>query len=162
MSSSTNIVNIIKNQSQSPKSLDPTNILSANPNFQLAVVVDIIMDKNHPYLGRTQYDPNSYHAPSIKYQQLPVNYKTAIPSPSDTDYSYIGRAKVRILSLEKQTAVEKLPWAIPLDNTITQYPLINEQVLVIKIGDNYYYTKPLSKFNFVGANGDFVTETASS
>ena len=162
MSSSTNILNIIKNQSQSPKSLDPTNILSANPNLQVAVVVDIILDKNHPFFGKNQNDPNAYPPPTIKYQQIPVNYNTSIPNPSDTDYSYIGRAKVRILSLEKQTAVEKLPWAIPLDTTITQYPLINEQVLVIKIGDNYYYTKPLSKFNFVGTNGDFVTEKSAS
>ena len=162
MSSSTNILNIIKNQSQSPKSLDPTNILSANPNFQAAVVVDIILDKGHPFFGKNQDDPNAYPAPSIKYQQIPVNYNTAVPNPSDVDYSYIGRAKVRILSLEKQTAVEKLPWAIPLDTTITQYPLINEQVLVIKVGDNYYYSKPLSKFNFVGTNGDFVTEKSAS
>ena len=162
MSSSTNIQNIIKNQSQAPKSLDPTNILSANPNLQVAVVVDIILDKNHPFFGKNQNDPNAYPPPTIKYQQIPVNYNTSIPNPSDTDYSYIGRAKVRILSLEKQTAVEKLPWAIPLDTTITQYPLINEQVLVIKIGDNYYYTKPLSKFNFVGTNGDFVTEKSAS
>ena len=162
MSSSTNILNIIKNQSQAPKSLDPTNILSANPNLQVAVVVDIILDKNHPFFGKNQNDPNAYPPPTIKYQQIPVNYNTSIPNPSDTDYSYIGRAKVRILSLEKQTAVEKLPWAIPLDTTITQYPLINEQVLVIKIGDNYYYTKPLSKFNFVGTNGDFVTEKSAS
>jgi len=162
MSSSTNVMNIVRNLSQPAKSMDPTNILSANPNFQLAVVVDIILDENHPFMGKNQNDPNSYPAPTIKYQQIPVNYNTAVPNASDVDYSYIGRAKIRILSLEKQTAVEKLPWAIPLDTTITQYPLINEQVMVIKIGDSYYYTKPLSKYNFVGTNGDFVTEKSAS
>jgi len=162
MSSSTNVMNIVRNLSQQAKSMDPSNILSANPNFQLAVVVDIILDENHPYMGKNQNDPNTYSSPTIKYQQVPVNYNTNVPSPSDVDYSYIGRAKIRILSLEKQTAVEKLPWAIPLDNTITQYPLINEQVMVLKIGDSYFYTKPLSKFNFVGTNGDFVTEKSAS
>ena len=162
MSSSTNVMNIVRNLSQPAKSTDPANILSANPNFQLAVVVDIILDENHPYMGKNQNDPNAYPAPTIKYQQIPVNYNTNVPTPSDVDYSYIGRAKVRILSLEKQTAVEKLPWAIPLDTTITQYPLINEQVMVLKIGDSYFYTKPLSKFNFVGTNGDFVTEKSAS
>jgi hypothetical protein len=155
-------MNIVRNLSQQAKSMDPSNILSANPNFQLAVVVDIILDENHPYMGKNQNDPNTYSSPTIKYQQIPVNYNTNVPSPSDIDYSYIGRAKIRILSLEKQTAVEKLPWAIPLDNTITQYPLINEQVMVLKIGDSYFYTKPLSKFNFVGTNGDFVTEKSAS
>ena len=162
MSSSTNVMDIVRNLSQQAKSMDPSNILSANPNFQLAVVVDIILDENHPYMGKNQNDPNTYSSPTIKYQQIPVNYNTNVPSPSDVDYSYIGRAKIRILSLEKQTAVEKLPWAIPLDNTITQYPLINEQVMVLKIGDSYFYTKPLSKFNFVGTNGDFVTEKSAS
>ena len=162
MSSSTNVMNIVRNLSQQAKSMDPSNILSANPNFQLAVVVDIILDENHPYMGKNQNDPNTYSSPTIKYQQVPVNYNTNVPSPSDVDYSYIGRAKIRILSLEKQTAVEKLPWAIPFDNTITQYPLINEQVMVLKIGDSYFYTKPLSKFNFVGTNGDFVTEKSAS
>jgi len=162
MSSSTNVMNIVRNLSQQAKSMDPSNILSANPNFQLAVVVDIILDENHPYMGKNQNDPNTYSSPTIKYQQIPVNYNTNVPSPSDIDYSYIGRAKIRILSLEKQTAVEKLPWAIPLDTTITQYPLINEQVMVLKIGDSYFYTKPLSKFNFIGTNGDFVTEKSAS
>ena len=160
--SSTNVVNIVKNFNPQAKSMDPSNILAANPNLQLAVVVDIILDDNHPFLGKNQNDPRSYPAPTIKYQQIPVNYNTAVPNPSDTDFSYIGRAKIRILSLEKQTDVEKLPWAIPLDTTITQYPLINEQVLVVKLGDNYYYTKPLSKYNFVGTNGDFVTEKSAS
>ena len=162
MSSSTNVMNIVRNLSQQAKSMDPSNILSANPNFQLAVVVDIILDEDHPYMGKNQNDPNTYSSPTIKYQQIPVNYNTNVPSPSDIDYSYIGRVKIRILSLEKQTAVEKLPWAIPLDTTITQYPLINEQVMVLKIGDSYFYTKPLSKFNFVGTNGDFVTEKSAS
>jgi hypothetical protein len=34
--------------------------------------------------------------------------------------------------------------------------------MVLKIGDSYFYTKPLSKFNFVGTNGDFVTEKSAS
>jgi len=77
------------------------------------------------------------------------------------DFSYIGRAKVRILSQEKKSSVEKLPWAIPLDQTITQYPLVNELVLVQKVGNNYYYSKPLNKFNFP-TNIDYTVETVYS
>jgi len=64
----------------------------AHGNFSTAVVVDIILDENHPYMGKNQNDPNTYSSPTIKYQQVPVNYNTNVPSPSDVDYSYIGRA----------------------------------------------------------------------
>lgn len=131
--------------------------LSSNV-FQIAVVVDIILDDNHPFFGKSIEIPNSTPPPTVRIQQIPVNYKNNIPNPKDIDYSYIGRAKIRILNSDQQTAPEKLPWAIPLDSTITQFPLINEQVLIIKVGDSYYYTKPFNRFNFLNCNGDFVTE----
>jgi len=140
-----------------------TSFKGVDTNFlKLAVVVDIILDDKHPFFGKTTDNVNSQPPPTIKYQQIPVNYENTIPSPSDTDYSYIGRAKVRILGEEQQTAYEKLPWAIAMDNTITQLPLINEQVLVLKIGETYYYTKPFNRFNYLGTNGDFVTEKSNS
>jgi len=133
-----------------------------NPNFQLAVVVDIILNDQHPFFDKSPDSRSSQLAINVNPQQIPVNYKNEVPNPKNTDYSYIGRAKVRILDLEGKTPQEKLPWAIPLDNTITQYPLLNEQVLVIKVFGNYFYTKPFNQYNFVGVNADFVTELAKS
>ena len=159
---STNISTIVKNSGNLASNM-MTSFKGVDTNFlKLAVVVDIILDDKHPFFGKTTDNVNSQPPPTIKYQQIPVNYENTIPSPSDTDYSYIGRAKVRILGEEQQTAYEKLPWAIAMDNTITQLPLINEQVLVLKIGETYYYTKPFNRFNYLGTNGDFVTEKSNS
>lgn len=133
-----------------------------NPNFQLAVVVDVILNDKHPFFDKLPDSESSRPPIRINPQQIPVNYKNEVPNPKDVDYSYIGRAKIRILDIETKTPLEKLPWAIPLDNTITQYPLLNEQVLVIKIFGNYFYTKPFNQYNFVGVNADFVTELAKS
>ena len=133
-----------------------------NPSFQLAVVVDIILNDEHPFFSK---NPDIYQSKSpinINPQQTPVNYKNQVPDSKDIDYSYIGRVKIRILDLEKKTPVDKLPWAIPLDNSITHYPLLNEQVLVLKVSGNYFYTKPFNRFNFVGVNADYVTERAAS
>jgi hypothetical protein len=160
---STNISTINKNVNPSTAAVANSFIKGNDTNFlQLAVVVDIILDDTHPFFGINSNNSNSKPPPTVKYQQIPINYENKIPVPSNTDFSYIGRAKIRILSEEKQTAYEKLPWAIPLDNTITQFPLLNEQVLVLKIGENYYYTKPFNRLNFLGTNGDFVTEKSSS
>jgi hypothetical protein len=160
--SSTNIsslVNNLKNNQQITKNASDT-IGNFASKFDLAVVVDIILDSYHPYFGINSNNSNSVMSARIgsKNQQIPINYKNEIPNSGDLDVSYIGRAKIRLLDKDKQTNPDKLPWAIPLNNTITQYPLINEQVLVTKIGENYYYTSVLNKNNYVGVNGDFVTE----
>ena len=160
---STNIQSIVKTSNPSVSQVNSGIIRDTDFGiFKLAVVVDVILDDKHPFFGKTVNNPNSQPPPTVKYQQIPVNYENKIPQSGNVDFSYVGRAKIRILSEEKQTAYEKLPWAIPLDNTITQFPLLNEQVLVIKIGETYYYTKPFNKTNLLGTNGEFITEKSSS
>ena len=161
---STNVSTIVKSLSVSNSNASSilSGILFDNNFLKLAVVVDIILDDKHPFFGKTTTDKNSQPPPTVRYQQIPVNYNNTVPLATDTDFSYIGRVKIRILSEERKTAYDKLPWAIPLDNTITQFPLLNERVLVIKIGETYYYTKPLNRLNFLGMNGDFITESSIS
>ena len=161
---STNVSTIVKSLSVSNSNASSisSGILSDNNLLKLAVVVDIILDSDHPYFGKNTTNKNSQPPPTIRYEQIPTNYDNKIPDQKDVDFSYIGRAKIRILSEERKTAYDKLPWAIPLDNTITQFPLLNEKVLVIKIGETYYYTKPLNRLNFLGMNGDFITESSIS
>lgn len=144
--------------------LDNDFKLSKISNFKLSVVVDVILDDKHPYFGtNTQTNYKNVDPPKIgtKRETIPANYKKEIPNSDNLDYSYIGRVKFRILGEEIKTAIDKLPWAIPLDNTITQIPLINEQIMVIKMGENYFYTKNFNKFNFVGTNADFSTESSN-
>lgn len=122
--------------------------------IQLAVVVDVINTENHIKL-------QGQNKQKVNPQSTPLNYKNEVANVNDTDYAYFGRAKVRILSSENKTSKEKLPWAIPVDQTISQYPLINELVLVQQVGDNYYYSKPLNKFNFPN-NIDYSVEAVYS
>ena len=160
---STNVSTIARLLNPSTSTVLNTSNNNIDTNFlKLAVVVDIILDDKHPFFGKTTTDKNSQPPPTVRYQQIPVNYNNTVPLATDTDFSYIGRVKIRILSEEKQTSYDKLPWAIPLDNTITQFPLLNEKVLVLKIGENYYYTKPFNRLNFLGTNGEFITEKSSS
>ena len=160
---STNVTTIANRLNLSTSNITNISTNSVDANFlKIAVVVDIILDDNHPFFGKTPTDKTSQPPPTVRYQQIPVNYDNKIPVATDIDFSYIGKAKIRILSEEIKTSYEKLPWAIPMDNTITQYPLLNEQVLVLKIGENYYYTKPFNRLNFLGTNGTFITEKSSS
>jgi hypothetical protein len=160
---STNISTIVRNSNPSTTTITNSTLKGTDTSFlQLAVVVDVILDDKHPFFGKTTNNNNSKIAPTIRYQQIPINYENKIPEANNVDYTYIGRAKIRILSEEKQTSNDKLPWAIPLDNTITQFPLLNEQVLVLKVGDNYYYTKPFNRVNLWGTNGEFITEKSNS
>ena len=150
------VVTDISKSNKSPQLNDQQikDLVDIRSPIQLAVVVDVIFNENHVKL-------QDEYKQKINPQTVPLNYKNEPAKENDVDFSYIGRAKVRILSQEKKSSVEKLPWAIPLDQTITQYPLVNELVLVQKVGNNYYYSKPLNKFNFP-TNIDYTVETVYS
>jgi hypothetical protein len=163
------------NSSKTPGSLSSPILssIASSDSFKLAIVTDIVIDETHPVFSSKQTD-----SVLIKPKHLPVNYKAAdssesqtqtiqkrkesIPNHEDKDFSFIGRARIRILGLETNSPDEKLPWAIPLDKTITQYPLLNESVMVIKVADTFYYTKPFNTFNFTGVNADFATEASNN
>jgi hypothetical protein len=147
---STDISKTVKNANLKDSNLGQTHLIPLN----LAVVVDVISTENHIKL-------QDQSKPLVNPQHLPLNYNGVPANVKDVDYSYVGRAKVRILSQEKKTPKEKLPWAIPLDQTISQYPLVNELVVVQKIGDTYYYSKPFNRFNFPN-NIDYSVETVHS
>jgi len=117
--------------------------------FEPAVVLDIILDENHPLLKNKQLDVSSF----------PENYKDAIPSPKSIDFTWIGRALVRQCFSQQGVAKEKLNWAMPLDVTgVVEYPLINEPVVVVKYFGNLYYTKRLNFRGFVNNSGDYKLE----
>jgi hypothetical protein len=147
---STDVTKTVKNVNLKDNNLGQTHLIPLN----LAVVVDVISNENHIKL-------QDQSKPLVNPQHLPLNYNGDPANVKDVDYSYVGRAKVRILSQEKKTPKEKLPWAIPLDQTISQYPLVNELVVVQKIGDTYYYSKPFNRFNFPN-NIDYSVETVHS
>ena len=135
------------------------DISGYNSILKLAVVTDIILDENHPYFDKKYNNRFASELKTVLPDQLPINYKLEEADKNDIDYSYIGRAKVRILNSDKKLEDFKLKWAIPLHTCITQYPLLNETVLVIQIGENLYYTNAFNYYNLSGVNASYLFES---
>ena len=90
------------------------NILNSTLQFEPAVVLDVILDDSHP-IFKTKININPTEWPDA------ANDKPA--DQNDKDYTWIGRVLVRPFSTHKTVEKEKLPWALPLENTgITEYP----------------------------------------
>ena len=130
-----------------------------NSILKLAVVVDIILDENHPYFSKENNQYVATELKTVKSDQVPINYKKEVASEKDIDYSYIGRAKVRLINTDNKVDEVRLKWAIPLQFGFTQYPLLNETVLVLQIGENLYYTNAFNFFNLSGVNASFNIES---
>jgi len=112
-----------------------------------AVVLDIILDKNHPYFKSTMIPNQSGPKPD----GLPA-------SPTDLDYTWIGRALVRMINTQKNIDKDQLIWALPLESNMSEYPLINEVVGVVSYFGQQFYTKKINIRNLPNQNADFNTE----
>jgi hypothetical protein len=121
--------------------------------WEPSVVLDIILDKNHEYFKGVG------DGTKLDVEKWPADLKGNKPSDGDSDYTWMGRALVRPLFSMRAVDKEELIWAIPLDSNISEYPLINEIVLVIKILEKYYYTKKVNTFNVLNNNIDYNIET---
>lgn len=115
-----------------------------------AVVLDVVMDENHPiYTGSLTLDVNSW----------PPNIDGSEPNPSEKDYSWIGRIRFRFLNSQINEEKSVLEWAYPLENTgFVEYPLMNEIVIVGKYMDKYFYTRKLNVNSTVNSNAMFDVE----
>lgn len=116
-----------------------------------AVVLDIILDENHKIFEdkeRTKLD----------YDRIPSDVEGVKPDKNDVDYSWIGRALVRMVYTQQKVEKEQLVWAYPMDSNISEYPLINETVIVTKYLGQVYYTKKLNCLNYVNSNEQFGLE----
>jgi len=118
-----------------------------------AVVLDIILDKNHPYFsdpGQPQHTLNS--------QQWPTDVSGNLVKNTDPDYTWMGRALVRLYYSQQMVEKEDLVWAIPLESNISEYPLLNEVVGIVTYLGRYYYTRKINLFNWPNLNADFTIE----
>ena len=118
-----------------------------------AVVLDIILDKDHPYFKKNPI--------TINNDRWPVDVNGQIPKKTDPDYTWVGRSLVRLLYSQRNIEKEELIWAIPLDSNPTEYPLLNEVVGVVFYLGQYYYTKQINTANFPNVNADFNLELSN-
>jgi hypothetical protein len=126
-----------------------TNSTSEFYEFEPAVVLDIILDENHPLIQTKKMDVSSF----------PDNYKDLIPSVDSIDYTWIGRALVRQCFSQQGVEKTKLNWAMPLDvSGVVEYPLINEPVVVVKYFGKLYYTKRLNLRGMINNSADYRLE----
>jgi hypothetical protein len=117
-----------------------------------AVVLDVILDESHPEFSNTELDVIDW----------PPNIDGSEPIVGDKDYSLIGRIKFRFLNSERGKDKEQLAWAFPIENTgVTEYPLMNEVVIVGKYLNKYFYTKKVNFKSVVNSNASFITERVS-
>jgi hypothetical protein len=127
-------------------SMDRSDTIQVEP----AVVLDIILDETHPELAN-----NGHYVDST---QWPENYVGKPTDFSDVDYTWIGRVKLRLLRSHTSVPKEGLPWALPLENNISEYPLVNEIVGVVEHHGNLYYTRKINYKNFINNNADIAFE----
>lgn len=115
-----------------------------------AVVLDIMLDTEHPYFNATKF--------KLTETQWPVDINNKPPLPTDPDYTWMGRALVRLLYNQRNIEKEDLVWAMPLESNLSEYPVLNEIVGVVFYLGKYYYTKKINAFNTPNANADFNIE----
>lgn len=125
--------------------------------LEQGVVLDIVLDEKH--LVITGGDP--IHS-KIDPDRWPEDLEGNPPAKTDVDYSWIGRALVRPLNSEKLTDKDQLIWAYPIEANISDYPLINETVILTRQGDKLYYHRKLNYHNWPNNNLDFAVEGQTS
>jgi hypothetical protein len=125
--------------------------------LEFGVVLDIVLDLKHPiYSGAHPMQTR------IDTKRWPVDLTDAPPSDGDPDLTWIGRALVRPLVSGKITEKDQLKWAYPLENNFTEYPLINETVVLYEQGGQMFYSRKVNFRNWPNNNIDFTIEGASS
>jgi hypothetical protein len=125
--------------------------------LEFGVVLDIVLDLKHPiYSGAHPMQTR------IDTKRWPVDLTGAPPAQGDPDLTWIGRALVRPLVSGKIVEKDQLKWAYPLENNFTEYPLINETVVLYEQGGQMYYSRKVNFRNWPNNNLDFTIEGASS
>lgn len=116
-----------------------------------AVVLDVILDDKHPAFT-DELDANDF----------PPNIDGSEPVSGTNDYGQIGAIKFRFLNSERGKDKEQLGWAYPIENTgITEWPLMNEMVIVGRYMESYFYSRKLNFKSVVNSNASFITERVS-
>jgi len=114
-----------------------------------ALVLDIILDKNHPFLKKPF---------TLNSDKWPAGVTGKPPTDKDPDYTWVGRVLVRLLYSQRMIEKEKLVWALPLEANPTEFPVLNEIVGVVCYLGQYFYTRQINTVNLPNVNADFNME----
>jgi len=125
--------------------------------MELGVVLDIVLDETHPIMNNGE----KLHY-GIDSDRWPADLSGNPAASGDKDFSWIGRALVRPLVSERLTNKDQLVWAYPLENNISEYPLINETVVLTIQGEKLYYSRKVNCHNWPNNALDFSLNSNSS
>lgn len=126
--------------------------------LELGIVLDIVMDDTHPIFTKGE----KLHR-LIDADRWPADLLDTKADPAkDLDYTWIGRALVRPLTSEKLTNKDQLVWAYPMESNLSEYPLINETVVLVFLDEKLYYSRKVNYHNWTNNNLDFASNTAVS
>lgn len=149
-----------KNSAKNSRTLDNFGLATSNTGeaaglrefyeLELGVVLDIVMDENHPV-----YKSGATTHRLIDADRWPRDCKNRPPLDGDLDLTWIGRALVRPLISEELTDKDQLLWAFPMEGNFSEFPLINELVVLARFGDQLYYTKKINWRNWTNNGLDF-------
>lgn len=114
--------------------------------------MDIVLDHNHPLF---EYEKLGK---IVIPEDFPVNYKNIPPDIEDNNYFAIGTVLVRLCYSQQKVEKENLIWAVPMDDSFSTFPLLNEVVHVVKIFDKFYYTNKVNTKNSCNTSADFRYE----
>jgi len=126
---------------------DSNNNLSEFYEFEPGVVLDVITDDSHPAFKE-----------KIDIDNWPSDISGQKPNQTDLDYSWIGRILVRPLYSKKYVNKEETIWAIPIEKNISEFPLVNELVSIVRYDNFIFYTRKVNIKNFINENIDFRYE----
>jgi hypothetical protein len=124
---------------------------------ELGVVLDIVLNDKHPIFQATGKLQSQ-----IDVDRWPVDLEDKPALNTDKDLSWIGRALIRPLISEKLTDKDQLLWAYPLESNFSEYPLINETVILENHNGQLYYTRKVNYHNWPNNNLDFAVENSTS
>ena len=120
--------------------------------FEPGIVLDIVLDHNHPLFK------NEKLGKIIIPDDFPLNYKNIRSKSDDNNYFAIGTILVRLCYSQQKVEKENLIWAVPMDDSFSTFPLLNEIVHVVKIFDKFYYTNKVNTKNSCNTSADFRYE----
>ena len=124
--------------------------------LELGVVLDVIIDDNHAF-----FKGGSNTFKFIDADRWPVSVYDKSAANTDIDYSWIGRSLVRPIISGKNVDKDKLVWAYPLEANISEYPLINETVVLSSYNGKVFYSRKLNYHNWTNNNLDFKIDESN-
>jgi hypothetical protein len=113
--------------------------------LEAAIVLDVVMEE----------DPDR----KVEVLDWPVDANGKPAEKDQPNYGWIGMIRFRFVNSQVSDNKETLSWAMPMENTgLTEYPLMNEVVIVGKYLNNYYYSRKLNIKSLINANASFELE----